>query len=272
MYKLIACDLDETLLDRSHLVCSRNVEAVRAARERGVRFVIATGRGFPSVRYELETLGLADEPGEYTIALNGATILENRHAKLLAFDGISLEFADEMYRRGLEYDVCVHVYTPSTVYARGMTDEERRYLGRKLEGIVEVDSRTLDFLHGEPVAKILYSNTDMEYLKSIAREVEPLTHDADVTYSSNRYLEFNRKGVNKGAGLLHLANMLGVAPEETVAIGDNWNDAPMLEAAGLAAGVANVVPELRSCCDYVAQADSSAGGVAEVIERFVLGM
>lgn len=270
MYQLIACDLDETLLDARHEVCQRNRDAVAAARERGVRFVLATGRGFASVKHELKSLGLWDEPGEYVISYNGAAITENRSSRLLSFDGIPFEFAEELHRRAREYDVCVHVYTVDGAYAWRMQDEERRYLGRKLDGVTEVEADGMGFLRGERIAKVLYSNPDMGYLQRVARELEPVTGDADVSYSSNRYLEFNRKGVNKGAGLARLAGMLGVPLEETIAIGDNWNDISMIRTAGLGAGVANVADEVRPYCGYVAQADNCAGGVAEVIEKFVL--
>lgn len=270
MYKLIACDLDETLLDARHRVPRRNVEAVRAARERGVRFVPATGRGYPSVRYELEALGLADEEGEYVISLNGAAITENRGSRMLRFEGISFELASELFRRSFDYDVCVHVYTPDGVYASRMADEERRYLGRKLEGIVEFDGRDLEFLRGRDIAKVLFSKPDYGYLGRVAAELGDLADEADVSYSSGRYLEFNRRGVNKGAGLARLAGMLGIDLAETIAIGDNWNDVPMLDVAGVGACVANAVEGVRARCDYVADADSASGGVAEVIERFVL--
>ena len=65
------------------------------------------------------------------------------------------------------------------------------------------------------------------------RQLKDITGDVDVSFSSNRYIEFNHKGVNKGAGLRFIAHMLGVKPEETIAIGDNFNDLPMIQAAGL---------------------------------------
>ena len=92
-----------------------------------------------------------------------------------------------------------------------------------------------------------------------------------MSYSSNRYLEFNARGVNKGAGLMRLADMLGVPREQTIAIGDNYNDLSMVEAAGLGVLMANAPEELKPRADYVTHDDNDAGGVAEVIEKFVLG-
>ena len=72
------------------------------------------------------------------------------------------------------------------------------------------------------------------------------------------------------AGLLALAEHLGIAPGETMAIGDNSNDVPMIRAAGLGVAVANASEEARAAAGYVCDDDNNAGGVAEAIERFVL--
>ena len=74
----------------------------------------------------------------------------------------------------------------------------------------------------------------------------------------------------KGAGLLRLARELGVDPAGTIAIGDNWNDWPMIRDAGLGACVANAVEDMKPQCDYVCEATCDQNAVAEVIERFVL--
>ena len=111
---------------------------------------------------------------------------------------------------------------------------------------------------------------DIPYLQQIEHEVADVTANLDVSYSSNRYLEFNARGVNKGAGLLRLADLLGVAREDTIAIGDNWNDFPMIEAAGLGVAVANAVEDMKPRCDYVCEASCDGNAVAEVIRKFVL--
>ena len=70
-YQLIACDLDETLLNSQHQVCQRNIELIKKAKEKGVKFVPATGRLYQSVQGCLKELGLYDEEGEYVLSANG---------------------------------------------------------------------------------------------------------------------------------------------------------------------------------------------------------
>ncbi|WP_444318409.1 HAD-IIB family hydrolase, partial [Megasphaera sp.] len=111
---------------------------------------------------------------------------------------------------------------------------------------------------------------DYDYLQQIHAEIRPLLDAITVSFSSNRYIEFMHKGVNKGAGLWKLADILGVAHEETMAIGDNINDIDMLKAAGLSVGVHNLNPVIRRYCDVVTDATNNEGAVAEAIEKYVL--
>lgn len=269
MYKLIACDLDETLLQSDKHVSKKNVEAIKKAKELGIKFVLATGRGYASAQKTLKELGLEDQEGEYIISYNGGCITENKGNKILAFNGITWDQAQALYERGKPYDVCIHVYTQDNVYVYRFWPEEVDYLNGRME-VEETFEENLDFLKGQEIAKMLYVNTNRDYLQQIERDLSDITQDLDVSYSSNRYIEFNRKGVNKGTGLLMLAQMLGIAPEETIAIGDNFNDLSMIQAAGLGVGVQNTVEGMKDQCDYITHANHNESAVAEVIERFIL--
>lgn len=269
MYKLIACDLDETLLTVDNKVSKRNVEAIQKADALGVKFVLATGRGFMTVQETLKEIGLHNKENEYVISFNGGAVTENKNNKLLHFEGITHDFAAEIYRRGLNYDVCMHVYTKEDVYVYNLVESEKEHLETKMD-YIEISDENLDFLKDEEIVKILYMNTDRTYLQKIEEELKEITGDSDVSYSSNRYIEFNFKGVNKGAGIKFLAQHLDIDISETMAIGDNYNDLPMLETTGLAVGVQNMVPELKEKMDYVAKTTHNEDAVAEVIEKFIL--
>lgn len=270
MYKIIACDLDETLLDTNNRkVCQRNRDAIRKAKELGVKFVVATGRGYRSVHGTLQELGLFEQPNEYVISFNGGAITENVDEKILHFQGISFEVAEELFRRSKMYDVCTHVYTRDTVYGFDLWRDEKRFLKGRM-AIVDCKEESLDFLRGQDIMKVLYMNPDRPYLQKIDAELADVTAGMDISYSSNRYLEFNHAGVNKGAGLIKLADLLGVKMEEVIAIGDNMNDLSMMKVAGLGVAVANAVDDVKPYCQYVTEAHCNDGAVAEVIEKFVL--
>ena len=97
-YKLIACDLDETLLNDQHHVGKRNVEAIqRARKEYGVKFVPATGRGFMQIQPELKELQLYDLPEEYVISFNGGALTENKGNRLIEFKGLEFEKMKQIF-------------------------------------------------------------------------------------------------------------------------------------------------------------------------------
>lgn len=269
MYKIVVSDLDETLLNSEKRVTEENLRAIRAVREMGVKFAPASGRGFRSMEKTLKELDLYDREQEYVISFNGGAITENRGNRVLHYQALPFAEAAELYRRGLQYDVCIHAYTIDTVYVYNFVPWERDFLAGRM-AVVETDKRSLDFLKGQDIIKCLYMNTDHAYLEEIARDLSGLTGDMDVSYSSNRYLEFNPQGVNKGSGLRKLAELLGVDMKDTIAIGDNYNDLSMIQAAGLGVGVQNTVEELKPLCDYVTAADYNHSAVAEVLRRFIL--
>lgn len=269
MYKIIACDLDETLLKLDRTIDLKDIEAIQKAKALGVKFVPATGRGYNSVQGTLKELGLYDLENEYVISYNGGAITENKDNRLLHFEGISFKLAEELYKRGLKYDVCIHVYTKDMVYAYNYTQDEKNYLAGRME-VTEIFDDNIDFLKGQEIVKALYMNTDFDYLKQIEEDLKDITGEIDVSYSSNRYIEFNHQGVNKGEGLQSLANLLNVDMKDTIAIGDNFNDLSMIKMAGLGVGVQNAVEDMKKDCDYITEATCDESAVAEVINKFIL--
>ena len=171
MYKIIACDLDETLLSDDRSISKENIEAIQKAKELGVKFVPATGRGYNTVDGTLKELGLYDLENEYVISYNGGAISENKGSKLLHFEGITFEKASELYKRGLNYDVCIHVYTKDMVYAYKFVQEEIDYLAGRME-VKEIFDDHIDFLKGQEIVKVLYMNTDYDYLKKIEDDLK----------------------------------------------------------------------------------------------------
>ena len=269
MYKIIACDLDETLISRDRSISKENIEAIQRAKQAGVRFVPATGRGYNSVRNELKTLGPYDLENEYVISYNGGAITENKDERVLHFQGITFKEAQDLYIRGLSYDhICIHIYTPDQVWVRNFYPEEVEYLACR-QPCTEIFGDDIEFLKEKEIVKAIYMNTDYDYLRKIQSQITDLTMDLDVSFSSNRYMEFNRKGVSKGKGLHKLADLLGVDIRDTIAIGDNYNDLSMIKEAGLGVGVANTVEAMKKECDYITKADCDHSAIAEVINRFI---
>lgn len=270
MYRLIACDLDETLLSLDRTIHPRNIAAIKEAVRRGVRFVPASGRGYMTIQGTLKELGLWNMADQYILSFNGGAITENAGNRVISSTSLPFETADALYRRGLNYDICMHVYTMEDVYVWHIDEDEIRFLEGRQEFIRIDDRKDLSFLRGKPVMKVLYEHPGYPYLETILPDVRDLTGNCEISESSGRYLEFNLKGVSKGTGLKTLADHLGIPMEETMAIGDNVNDLSMIRAAGMGVGVGNAYPPIIPDCDYVCRATCDDGAVGEAIEKFVL--
>ena len=271
MYKMILSDLDETLLVNHH-VPKVNQEAIFKAKEKGVKFVPATGRAFNMIGEILQEIDNYQKEDEYSICFNGGLIVENKDAKILSFQGLPFDLAKEMFEVGKNFDVCVMIFTLNCCYIfNADPDEVERKTVQKARFEV-IDEYNMDFLKDDHIAKLLYEKRDMDYLKGIEKQIQSHVEGRlAVSYSSYRYLEFNPIGVSKGAALKWLADYLHMDIQETIAIGDNYNDTSMIKAAGLGVCVSSATEDIQAMSDYVTKADYDQGAVAEVIEKFVEG-
>lgn len=271
MYKMILSDLDETLLVNHH-VPKVNQEAIFKAKEKGVKFVPATGRAFNMIGEILQEIDNYQKEDEYSICFNGGLIVENKDAKILSFQGLPFDLAKEMFEVGKNFDVCVIIFTLDCCYIfNADPDEVERKTVQKARFEV-IDEYNMDFLKDDHIAKLLYEKRDMDYLKGIEKQIQSHVEGRlAVSYSSYRYLEFNPIGVSKGAALKWLADYLHMDIQETIAIGDNYNDTSMIKAAGLGVCVSSATEDIQAMSDYVTKADYDQGAVAEVIEKFVEG-
>ena len=271
MYKMILSDLDETLLVNHH-VPKVNQEAIFKAKEKGVKFVPATGRAFNMIGEILQEIDNYQKEDEYSICFNGGLIVENKDAKILSFQGLPFDLAKEMFEMGKNFDVCVMIFTLDCCYIfNADPDEVERKTVQKARFEV-IDEYNMDFLKDDHIAKLLYGKRDMDYLKGIEKQIQSHVEGRlAVSYSSYRYLEFNPIGVSKGAALKWLADYLHMDIQETIAIGDNYNDTSMIKAAGLGVCVSSATEDIQAMSNYVTKADYDQGAVAEVIEKFVEG-
>ena len=271
MYRLMFSDLDETLLVNHH-VPKVNQEAIFKAKEKGVKFVPATGRAFNMIGEILQEIDNYQKEDEYSICFNGGLIVENKDAKILSFQGLPFDLAKEMFEMGKNFDVCVMIFTLDCCYIfNADPDEVERKTVQKARFEV-IDEYNMDFLKDDHIAKLLYEKRDMDYLKGIEKQIQSHVEGRlAVSYSSYRYLEFNPIGVSKGAALKWLADYLHMDIQETIAIGDNYNDTSMIKAAGLGVCVSSATEDIQAMSNYVTKADYDQGAVAEVIEKFVEG-
>ena len=274
MYGIIASDMDETFLDHSHRIPEANAEAIEVLRDLGVLFVPASGRAYGSVMQSLAPIADLLE-GSYVISYNGGCIHRVGDDAPLTSSYLGHKVVETLFERGRKEGLGIHAYTlDGTCWGWNLPDEELSYLRGHMQ-INRAPEEGVSFLADTPVAKVLFVKpNDLPHLAALLERMRDDIPDVvgalSTTFSSNRYLEFNPAGVDKGSGLRELARIAGVPLEKTIAVGDSANDLAMVRTAGVGVAVSNATPDVSSAADYQARSSCDDGVIAEVLHEIVL--
>ena len=269
--KLIFSDLDETLLGANWHIPEMNLDAIRSARAAGHKFIPCSGRP-PLMMHEIQgELECEGKSGEYCVYLNGALITENGSGHIIYSNTMDIEEVQMLAREAEKAGLCVMLFSRKDIYLFNPDPSEIERKRKQGIPVLLRDGYDVSELAGEPIGKVMFVKNDgIDYLKAFAADFsEEIREKYEITFSSGRFLEINRAGVSKGAAIRALANHLGVPVSDTIAIGDSYNDIPMIREAGIGCAVANAYPEVKAAADYVCRRTCGEGAVAEVIEKFV---
>lgn len=261
-YKLVAVDLDGTLLDEQYKVTPEVRDIVSRGRAKGIGFTFATGRLYPSARQFAVELGLTLP----LITYNGALIKEANGQKPVFHLPLERDLAQDVLDVTREWPGRRFVFIGDVVYT-DTEDEVTRSYAKALR---------VEFRRLEQLEQVLFESPTMITFRNEPPEIDKLTefirnHFQDKIYLVNSrpfFLDIAHREVSKRRGLEELCARLGIKAEEVIAIGDGLNDLEMLEFAGLGAAVANAPEELKAKAGYVA-GGSHYHGVIEVMEKFL---
>jgi Cof subfamily protein (haloacid dehalogenase superfamily) len=273
--KLIAMDLDGTLLDSSGRLPEANARAIAEAAARGIEIVVVTGRRFPSAQKIASEL----KCDVHLIASNGAVMKSSTgqtHYRRL----LPVATARQVLEATPEYRSSAAVIfdrplSRQVIFERVDWDNPliASYL-RSREQVAEMEPLTA-CLDGEDPVEILFLGGCKE-MRSAMRSLQALPIAPQYTLALTEYEQRNlsmldvlNEGVTKGTALAEWARRRGIARDEVMAIGDNWNDREMLEFAGLPVVMENAVPELKSP-GWKVTLSNDACGVADAIRTCVL--
>jgi Cof subfamily protein (haloacid dehalogenase superfamily) len=265
-YRLLACDLDGTLMGDDTAISPRMHQALAAAQARSVLVTLATGRGF------FETLAYA-RPLNITIPIicfQGGLIKHPLTGEILHRATMERELVRRVIKLAHARDWHLLVYTDDAVFLEGYRHERSFYADFLGLNIHRVDDLTAVISEdGEEPVKLLFvaekATSDCIQSEISAR----FGRQMQIVRSHTFFVEGNPLGVNKGDALRRLSEHLGVPKSQVMAIGDQGNDAPMLTWAGLGVAMANGSDAAQAAADWVAPS-VMADGAAVAIERFLL--
>lgn len=275
--KLVALDLDGTLFDNSSRISKRNLTAIRSITDKGIHVVISTGRPFEGIPFDqIKGTGI-----NYAITANGSGIYEISTGKCLYENAMDEELVTPILNFLLTRDIHMDAfiggkgYTPiqcvETAQKLTVPSSIKNYIittRTRLDNILQfihenqlkVQKMTLNFYPAADGTLI-----DRETVRKF------LVSNPSITTVCGGYnnLEFTRADANKGVGLRKLAEILGVNPDATMAIGDTENDLAIIGAAGIGVAMGNATDAVKARADYVTTTNTK-DGVAAAIEHFIL--
>lgn len=275
--KLVALDLDGTLFDNNSRISERNLTTIRSITDKGIHVVISTGRPFEGIPFDqIKGTGI-----NYAITANGSGIYEISTGKCLYENAMDEELVTPILNFLLTRDIHMDAfiggkgYTPiqcvETAQKLTVPSSIKNYIittRTRLDNILQfihenqlkVQKMTLNFYPAADGTLI-----DRETVRKF------LVSNPSITTVCGGYnnLEFTRADANKGVGLRKLAEILGVNPDATMAIGDTENDLAIIEAAGIGVAMGNATDAVKARADYVTTTNTK-DGVAAAIEHFIL--
>lgn len=290
MYKLVAIDLDGTLLNSHGEVSESTRKALLEAKEKGTEIVLASGRPISST----ESLALELGVDNYLISGNGAAVYDIKKQKVICDRFLSREQVLNIAKLCEENSFFYNVYTEDEVIASSLNYnilyyhkenvkkvEERRTHINLVQNISDYIKQTgknkflkvticdeSQFIFNSIMKKVKQIKgidvLEVEYMSR--KKIKSGTDDVDIQYY---YTEITNENVNKWSAIEFLLNKLDIKPEEVMAIGDNMNDKEMIQNSGLGVVMGNSNPIIKEMANVIVS-DNNSEGVLEAINRFIL--
>lgn len=288
MYKLVAIDLDGTLLNSYGEISNENINALKKAQDAGAKIVLASGR----VDTAMESFAYQIGANEYMISGNGASIYDLKREKVIYNKYLTkekvLEIANFCETNSMYYNVYAQrsIITKSlsynTLYYQSENQRKPDDKQTKID-IVENIPEYIKQLKNESFLKIIVCDKDEMIFRGMVntlkkdKEIDVL----DVSHMSRKivkygteeyaiqfyYTEITNKNVSKWKALEFLLDKLNIAKEEVITIGDNINDKEMIQNAGVGVAMGNSTPVIKEVADIVT-ASNDENGVAKVIDIY----
>ena len=285
MIKLIASDMDGTLLNHNHKIPKKNVKLINFAKNQGIEFVVATGRAYYEALPALNEENINCD----VISFNGG-IVYDKNGNIISITPMlpkDLYYTIEILK---SFDISYQLYTKNTIYTTSIETDINAYIDlirsngyepdvehlraeaqQKLEVgyITEVENIELYLNEKEnPPIKIIAISNDISKLENAAKLLSE-NKSISVTSSGANNIEIMHKNATKGEALKEIAKIYGINLENAVAIGDNLNDQAMLDIVGYSVAMKNGNIKLKEQAKYVTEKTNSEGGVADTIFKLI---
>lgn len=285
MIKLIASDMDGTLLNSNHKIPKNNIELIKFAQKNGIEFVVATGRAYYEALPSLNNENIKCD----VISFNGG-IIYDKNGNIINITPMKLKDLYYTIEILKSLDISYQLYTKNTIYTKSIETDITAYIdliranGEEpneqhlrqeaknrlaLGHITEVDNIEL-YLNQEdnPAIKVIGISNDLEKLKH-ATELLSGNDNISVTSSGANNVEIMDKKATKGEALKIIADIHDINLKNAIAIGDNLNDQAMLDIVEYSIAMKNGNKELKKTAKFITEKTNSEGGVADSVMKLL---
>lgn len=261
MYKLIAIDIDDTLLNDNYIITARTEAAIEAAVKKGVKVVLCTGRTIKGALRYYKQLNL----DTLFITAGGAEIYDSKQNRLFE-DEVDPKLVKQVLQYAYDNGFHAQVYIDGELIYRERNKYSEMYEGPY--GFPGTLIPNLMDLKEIITPKVLYV-IDADKAPGVQKEVQKLFPSLAIKRSKPSYIEFMSPSISKGTALSFTADYYGINLSDVIAIGDSQIDAAMIEEAGLGVAVQNAPASLKKIADITSPSNEDEG-VAYVIEKYIL--
>ena len=265
--RILALDLDDTLLHSNQSISPRTRNAVRRAEEAGVTVVLTSGRIPEAMDRYVRFLDLHKRPA-YLISNNGALITESHTGNIVHETLLDPKTIIAVCDLAASEDFPLQMYADNITYIS--RHNEYSDIDEKLTGLRQVVVENFCDLAGYGCYKLIIPGAValLDNVESIIRTY--FGDEISIFRSRKHFLQIASKNTNKGTALAAIAGIKGMSAEETMAIGDSMNDEAMIRWAGIGVAMANGDERLKNIAKLVTDKTNDEDGVAEIIEKYIL--
>lgn len=268
MYKLIALDIDGTVLREDKSLSNGVKEAIAKAAAKGIKVVITTGRPIKGISKILNQLNLRSE-GDYAIGYNGGVIQKTHNEEVTSQILMPEDSFELLYRLSLDLNVHIQALTSKEVITPNKDISHYTVIEAYISEIPLFYKTPEEIMEIKKFNKIMLVDHPEVLEEAIKNLPDWIYEKFNVVKSTPYFLEILPKEVSKGEGLKMLADSLGIKQEEIIAVGDADNDLDMIKYAGLGVAMGNAFENVKEIADYITKSNEE-DGVAHVINKFIL--
>ncbi|MBR3542908.1 MAG: HAD family phosphatase [Treponema sp.] len=267
--KLVALDLDDSLLNNELLISDRTVAAVQKAAEQNIYVVICSGRSPSAILPFVRRLDLAGkEQGRYAVASNGSVVVDLHKREEIYSAKVDGDVLAQAKKAADKVGLPCQVYSSSMVYAS--VDNEYTRMDSKLTGVPSEVVPDFENFVKSGFAKMMVPG-DPKILVGLQKELAARFEGRAVVLISKPYfLEILPANCGKGEALEFLCGRLGINMKDVMAFGDSMNDESMIVKCGLSVAMSNGLDKIKDEAAFMTRLTNDQDGIADFVEQFVL--